>query len=151
MNVIDRLRKDLKEAMKDKNEVKKRVLRMLMSAVKNFEVSSGKAVSDEEFDAIVKKQIKEREEAMQDYKRGGRDDLYEEEKMERDILKEFAKPELSDEEIEKVVDEKAHELGVKSKKEFGKLMGAVMKSLKGKASGDRVRKAVEEFLNDEKR
>jgi uncharacterized protein YqeY len=146
MNIIDDLSSKLKKAMIEKNELRKRVLRMLISAVKNFEISTGKPVSEEDFDKIVKKQIKEREEAMQDYKRGGRDELYEEEKAERDVLKEFAKPELSDEEVEKVVAEKANELGVKSPKEFGKLMGAVMKVLKGKASGERIKKTVEKAL-----
>ncbi len=148
MSILDKLGNDLKKAMMDKDELKKRVLRMLISAVKNFEVSTGKPISEEDFDKIVKKQIKEREEAMEDYKRGERNELYEEEKAERDILKEFAKPELSDEEIEKIVTEKADELDVKSAKEFGKLMGIVMKDLKGKASGNRIKSVVEKVLKE---
>ncbi len=148
MGVLDDLSNELKNAMMQKDELRKRVLRMLISAVKNFEISSGKPIDENDFDKIVKKQIKEREEAMQDYERAGRDELYNEEKAERDILKTFAKPELSDEEIKKTVEEKAKELGITSKKEFGKLMGAVMRVLKGKASGERIKSVVEMVLKD---
>ncbi len=148
MGILDELSNELKNAMMQKDELRKRVLRMLISAVKNFEISSGKSIDEDDFDKIVKKQIKEREEAMQDYERAGRSELYNEEKAERDILKTFAKPELSDEEIKKAVEEKAKELSIASKKEFGKLMGAVMRILKGKASGERIKSVVEMVLED---
>ncbi|WP_456399215.1 GatB/YqeY domain-containing protein [Mesoaciditoga sp.] len=148
MGILDELSNELKNAIMQKDELRKRVLRMLISAVKNFEISSGKSIDEDDFDKIVKKQIKEREEAMQDYERAGRSELYNEEKAERDILKTFAKPELSDEEIKKAVEEKAKELSIASKKEFGKLMGAVMRILKGKASGERIKSVVEMVLED---
>lgn len=146
MNIIDKLHSELKKAMLSHNEVEKRVLRMLISAVKNKEVSTSKPITEDEFDVIVKKQIKERSEAMEDYKRGGREEAFEEERKEQRILKKFARPELSDEELERLVSEAIEKLGVSSSKEIGKVMGFLMKTLKGRASGDRVREIVEKLL-----
>ncbi|BBJ28419.1 GatB/YqeY domain-containing protein [Athalassotoga saccharophila] len=146
MSILEDLRNKLKDAMIAKDEVRTRVLRLLVSAVKNFEVEKIKQISEEEFDAVVKKQIKEREEAIEDFTKGNRLDLAEEEKKELEILKEFARPELSDEEIEKVVSEKIKEMGISSSKEIGKLMGSLMKEFKGKASGDRVKAIAEKLL-----
>ena len=146
VNIIDKLHSELKKAMLSHNEVEKRVLRMLISAVKNKEVSTSKPITEDEFDVIVKKQIKERSEAMEDYKRGGREEAFEEERKEQRILKKFARPELSDEELERLVSEAIEKLGVSSSKEIGKVMGFLMKTLKGRASGDRVREIVEKLL-----
>lgn len=146
VNIVDKLHSELKKAMLSHNEVEKRVLRMLIAAVKNKEISTSKPITEEEFDVIVKKQIKERGEAMEDYKRGGRKEAFEEEKKEQEILKKFARPEFSDEELEKLVSEAIEKLGVSSSKEIGKVMGFLMKTLKGKASGDRVREIVEKLL-----
>lgn len=146
MNIADKLHSELKKAMFSHNEVGKRVLRMLISAVKNKEISTSKLITEDEFDVIVKKQIKERVEAMEDYKRGGREEAFEEERKEQEILKKFSHPELSDEELEKLVSEAIEKLAVRSPKEIGKVMGFLMKDLKGKASGDRVRKIVEKLL-----
>ncbi len=146
VNVVDKLHLKLKKAMLSHDEIEKRVLRMLISAVKNKEISTSKPVTESEFDVIVRKQIKEREEAMKDYKRGGREEAFEEERKEREILKKFSHPELSDEELEKLVSEAIEKLAVSSPKEIGKVMGFLMKSINGKASGDRVRKIVEKLL-----
>ncbi len=146
MNILEDLRNKLKDAMIAKDEIRTRVLRLLISAVKNFEVEKIKQINEEEFDAIVKKQIKEREEAIEDFTKGNRLDLAEDEKKELDILKEFAKPELSDEEIEIIASEKIKEMGISSSKEMGKLMGVLMKEFKGKASGDRVKAIAEKLL-----
>ncbi len=146
MSILEDLRAKLKDSMIAKDETRTRVLRMLVSAVKNFEVEKMKAVTEEEFDVIVKKQIKEREEAISDFEKGNRPDLAKAEKDELEILKEFARPELSDEEVEKFISLKIKELNLSSSKEMGKLMGIAMKELKGKVSGDRVKAIAEKLL-----
>ncbi len=150
MGVTEELRARLKESMFARDEIRTRVLRLLISAVKNEEVSKKRALTKDEFDAIVKKQIKERNEAIEDYKRGGREDLLKEEEKERDILKEFAMPELSDEEVKDIVSKIVEKENVTSAKEIGKVMGAAMKELKRKASGERVRKIAERLLQFKK-
>ncbi len=147
MAVLEELRAKLKDSMIAKNEIRTRVLRMLISAVKNFEVEKMKPVTEEEFDAIVKKQMKEREEAIEDFKKGNRMDLAKAEQDELEILKEFAKPELSDDEVEKFIALKIKEMNLSSSKDMGKLMGIAMKELKGKVSGDRVKAIAEKLLH----
>ncbi len=150
MGILEELREKLKKSMLAHDDVRTRVLRMLISAVKNEEVSKKRAITQEEFDLIVKKQIKERNEAIEDFKRAGREELLKEEEKERGVLSEFATPEISDREIENVVSEFVKKLNATSVKELGKVMGAVMKELKGKASGNRVRDIAERLLKSKK-
>ncbi len=146
VTILDDLRSKLKEAMIARDELKMRVLRLLVSAVKSFEVQKMGTITEEEFDSIVKKQMKEREEAINDFERGNRSDLAAEEKKEFEVLKEFARPEMPDGEIEKFLSDKIKEMGLSSQKEIGKLMGIAMKELKGKVSGDRVKAIAEKLL-----
>ncbi len=146
MSILEDLRAKLKDSMIAKNEIRTRVLRMLVSAVKNFEVEKMNPVTEEEFDAIVKKQMKEHEEAISDFEKGNRPELAKAEKDELEILKEFAHPELSDDEVEKFISLKIKELNLSSSKDMGKLMGIAMKELKGKVSGDRVKAIAEKLL-----
>jgi|UniRef100_A0A7V3RF99 uncharacterized protein YqeY len=146
MAILEDLRSSLKDSMIAKNELRTRVLRLLVSSVKNFEVEKMRPINEDEFDSIVKKQMKEREEAIEDFEKGNRPDLAEAEKEELGLLKEFARPELSDDEVEKFITLKIKEMGLSSSKEMGKLMGVVMKELKGKVSGDRVKAIVEKLL-----
>ncbi|MCL4407633.1 MAG: GatB/YqeY domain-containing protein [Thermotogae bacterium] len=146
MTILEDLRAKLKDSMIAKDETRTGVLRMLVSAVKNFEVEKMKPVTEEEFDVIVKKQMKEREESINDFEKGNRPELAKAEKDELEILKSFARPELSDDEVERFISLKIKEMNLSSSKDIGKLMGIVMKELKGKVSGDRVKAIAEKLL-----
>lgn len=146
MTILEDLRAKLKDSMIAKDETRTGVLRMLVSAVKNFEVEKMKPVTEEEFDAIVKKQMKEHEEAINDFEKGNRPELAKAEKDELEILKSFARPELSDDEVEKFISLKIKEMNLSTSKDMGKLMGIAMKELKGKVSGDRVKAIAEKLL-----
>jgi uncharacterized protein YqeY len=146
MTILEDLRAKLKDSMIAKDETRTGVLRMLVSAVKNFEVEKMKPVTEEEFDAIVKKQMKEHEEAINDFEKGNRPELAKAEKDELEILKSFARPELSDDEVEKFILLKIKEMNLSASKDMGKLMGIAMKELKGKVSGDRVKAIAEKLL-----
>jgi|YelNatPaOPRAMG01_1025707.scaffolds.fasta_scaffold68090_2 uncharacterized protein YqeY len=146
MTILEDLRAKLKDSMIAKDETRTGVLRMLVSAVKNFEVEKMKPVTEEEFDAIVKKQMKEHEEAINDFEKGNRPELAKAEKDELEILKSFARPELSDDEVEKFISLKIKEMNLSASKDMGKLMGIAMKELKGKVSGDRVKAIAEKLL-----
>lgn len=111
MAILEDLRSSLKDSMIAKNELRTRVLRLLVSSVKNFEVEKMRPINEDEFDSIVKKQMKEREEAIEDFEKGNRPDLAEAEKEELGLLKEFARPELSDDEVEKFITLKIKEMG----------------------------------------
>lgn len=143
---------DLKAAMRAKDERRLSVLRMLSSAIHNKELEkrakSGKAeeLTEEETITVVRSEVKKRRDAIAEFEKGGRKDLADQESAELQILEAYLPQELSDEEIEKVVKGVVAELGVSDPKQFGRIMGEVMKRVKGQASGDRVSAAVKKLL-----
>ncbi|MBT1248249.1 MULTISPECIES: GatB/YqeY domain-containing protein [unclassified Thermosipho (in: thermotogales)] len=139
----EKLLSDLKTAMKEKDQIKLRVIRLLNSAIKNFEVEKRKEATDEEIGKIVLKEIKKRQESIEAYKNAGREDLAKEEEKELEILKIYAPKMLSEEEIKNIVQEIIHSI---EEKNFGKIMKETMAKLKGKADGALVSKVVKELL-----
>ncbi len=125
---------DLKTAMKEKDMATLGTLRMLKSAVKNAAIEKGGAsavLTDAETVAVIRKQIKQREDSAASYKDAGRSDLEEKEVAEIAVLQKYLPPELSAEQIEKMVEDAIAEAGATSKKD----MGAVMKVLQEKSGG----------------
>lgn len=138
----------IKEAMMAKDTVKLAVMRGLVTACTNELVTLGRmptdALTDEEVLAVIRRQVKQRKDAIQQFTDGGRPELAESEKAELLILEVFLPQMMSEEEVKKVVDAKKIELGVSDKKDIGKLMSEVMKDLKGKADGAVVKKVVDD-------
>ncbi len=143
----ERLKNDLKEAMKSKDNFKRDVVRFLMSAIKQVEVDERRELSDEDIQKIIQKSVKQREDAANQYKEGGREDLYEKELKEAEILKSYLPKQLSDEELKAIVEETIKEVGASSMKDMGKVMGAVIKKTVGKADGKRINAIVKELLS----
>lgn len=146
-----KIQQDIKEAMRAKEEVRLSTLRMLLSAIHNREIEKrargGEAeLSDEEIIAAVRSEAKKRRDAIAEYEKGGRIDLAEKEKGELKILEEYLPQELSDEELEKIARDVVSRLGQVTEKEFGRVMGEVMKQVRGQASGDRVGSIVRKIL-----
>lgn len=143
---------DIKEAMRTKDELKLSVLRMLSSAIHNKELEkrakSGKVeeLTEEETIAVIRSEAKKRRDAIVEFEKGGRKDLVDKETAELKILEEYLPKELPDEEIEKIVREVVAALGEVTAKDFGRVMGEVMKRTKGQASGDRVSVMVKKLL-----
>jgi uncharacterized protein YqeY len=144
------IKKEMVEAMKAKDEIRLRVLRGLVTLFTQ-ELTATKrtpqdTLSDDEVLTLVRRALKQRNEAAEQFVNGGRDDLAENEKKEAEVLRKYLPAMLSDDEVEKVVDAKINEMGVFEKKDMGKLIGAVMGELKGKADGSVVRKIIENKL-----
>ena len=146
MSLKERLQKDLKEAMKAKDSFKRDTIRFLMSAIKQVEVDTRKVLSDEDIIKIIQKSIKQREDAAQQYKEGGREDLYEKEIKEAEILRSYLPKQLSDEELTKEVKTIIQEIGATSMKDMGKVMQSATKKLAGQADGKRISEAVKKLL-----
>lgn len=137
---------DLKSAMREGNAEKRDTLRMLDSMVKNTEIDKKKreeGLSDEEVQEVVMKAIKQRKDAIAQYVEGGREELADKEKKEIEFLSAYMPSQLSEDEVRKIVQETIAEAG---DSDMGKMMGAAMAKLKGKADGAVVRKIVEEEL-----
>lgn len=144
--------KDTKDAMRSKDELRLSVLRMVSSAIHNKEIEkrakSGKVeeLTEEETVAVVRSEVKKRRDAIIEFEKGNRKDLADKESAELKILEGYLPQELSDEEIEKIVKEVTAEFGVGDPKQFGRVMGEVMKRARGQASGDRVSAVVKRLL-----
>ncbi len=152
----DRLNKDLTRALKAKNEVRVATLRFLNSVIHNKEIdirakTDGKdgVLTEEETLGILKSEAKKRKEAIDLYEKGGRTDLSEKESRELEIIESYLPAEMEQEELEKLVGEVFLEVKPSGPADFGKIMGAVMKKVEGRASGDRVKGLIEKKLKEQ--
>ena len=150
MSLQKKIKEDMVEAMKAKEEVRLRALRMLV-ALCTQELTATKRtpqdeLSDEEVLGLVQRSVKQRKEAASQFRAGNREDLASKEEEEAKVFEVYLPEQLSEEEIEVVVKEKMKELAVVDKSGMGKLMGAVMKELKGKADGTVVKEVIESVL-----
>ena len=149
MALLSQIQSDLVQAMKDKDDVKLAVLRMLKSAVQLAQVEKGKDAefTDDDVLLIVRRLIKQRSEAAELYKSGGAADRAERELAEAKILEVYQPAQLKDEELEKLVAEAAQSAGASGPKDMGRVMGKAMAAVKGQADGNRVRRAVQKYLS----
>lgn len=148
-NLSDQIKKDLIKSLKEKNEAKTSVLRMLQSAIENKEIEAKKreeGLSDEEIGQVVTSEIKKRNDSIESYKSGGREEMIAKEEKEIDVLKNYMPEQLDEEEVGKIIDKAISDTGASSTADFGKVMGKAMKDLKGKADGNIVSKIVKEKL-----
>ena len=146
MGLKEQIQNDLKNAMKAKDVFTRDTLRFLISAIKQVEVDSRKELSDEDIIKIIQKSVKQREEAASQYKEGGREDLYEKEIKEANILKSYLPKQLDDAELEEEVKKIIEEVGATSMKDMGKVMGTATKKLAGRADGKRINQMVKKIL-----
>lgn len=151
MSLKERIDKDLKDAMKsgDKNRIN--TVRAIRAAFLEKEVSirvGGKAeLSEEQELEVVISLAKKRKDSIQQYQDAGRTDLAETEQAELAVIETYLPAQMSEEEIEAEVKEIIVQLGVTSMKDIGKVMGAAMKKLKGKADGGKVQEMVKSALS----
>ncbi|WP_273211941.1 GatB/YqeY domain-containing protein [Helicobacter rodentium] len=144
--IKDRILNDIKIAMKENHREKRDALRMLNSALKQVEVDERKVLEDKEVILILKKAYKQRAEAAEAYKQAGREDLYQKENYEMQVIVEYLPQQLSDEDLHNALEKILKELGVKSKKDIGKVMGVANKTLGDVADGRRISEALKSML-----
>ena len=132
--------------MKQKNASVVDTLRMLRAAIKNAEVDKGHVLSDEEVVATVGTAVKQLKDASVQYAEGKRDDLVTKAAAEVATLERYLPPQISDEELGKIIDAAVASAGASGPKDFGKVMGTVSRETKGRAEGSRVSEAVRKRL-----
>ncbi len=147
MSLKDRIRNDIKEAMKAKDTERRDALRLLSSAMKQIEVDERKELSDEDVIAIIQKQIKQRNDAAQQYLDAGRDELYDKEIAEIKYFEAYLPAQLDDAELESAVKAIIENVGAASMKDMGKVMGVASKELAGRADGKRISARVKALLS----
>jgi len=149
MSLKDRVLQDMKEAMKARDQLKLSTLRLLVSEIKNREIDAKGELKDEDILALIQKAVKQRQDSIAQYEKGGRQDLAEKEKAELEILKAYLPEELSKEEILEIIDQAIAATGASSPKEMGKVMREVMPKVKGRADGKLVNELVKKRLAGE--
>ena len=147
MEIQNRLSEDLKTAMKAKEKIKVETIRMVRAQLKDFQIAKGDELNEEDEISVLTNAAKKRKEALELYEKSDRQDLIEQEKQELEIISAYLPAQLSKEEVEKVVLKVMEEVEASSPRDLGKVMGATMKDLKGKADGRMVQEIVREKLS----
>ena len=148
MNLKEKLNENMRKALREKDTLRLSTIRLLLAAIKNLEIAKGKDKELKESDLIgaLSSEAKKRKEAIEGYKRGKREDLVEKETRELEIIKEYLPEELSPGKLGKIIEETIEEADAKDLKDMGKVMGAVMEKVKGRADGKVVNQIVRESL-----
>ncbi len=146
MRLRDKISEDVKEAMKAKDAKKRDALRLLMSAFKQIEVDERKELSDDDVIKIIQQQIKRRDDAAEQYKNAGREELMQNELDEIAYYQTYLPAQLSDDELTLALKEIIAKVGALSIKDIGKVMGAASKELSGKADGKRINECAKSLI-----
>jgi len=143
----EKLLEDLKNAMKEKNEIRKNAVQMVRAAILQVEKDKGITVEDDKIIEIIAKEVKKRKDSLEDYKKGGREDIVSQVEAEIAILSEYLPKQLSKEEIEQIVKEIITEVGATSIKDMGKVMKASKEKMGASADGKTINEVVKALLS----
>lgn len=146
MSLKETLNNDIKTAMKAKDKETLAVLRMIKTAVQAAEIDKKEELNAEEELTILAREAKQRRESLAEFVKAGRDELVAKTEAEIEIVERYLPKQLSVEEVKEVIATVAEKIGATTQKEFGKLMGAVMQELKGKADGNVIKEQVKAHL-----
>jgi uncharacterized protein YqeY len=144
--ITDTIDKQIAQAMKAKDEIKLSTLKLLSSSLHYEMIEKQHDLSEEEEIVVVQREAKKRKDAIDAYKQVGATDRAEKEKKELEILEEYLPEQLSDEELENMVEAAINEIGASSMADMGKVIGKVMGEAKGKADGKKVSELAKEKL-----
>lgn len=144
----EKILKDMMAAMKNQEKERLSVLRMVKGAMQLEEINKKKELDDTEVIAVISKQIKLRKESIEEFKKGNRQDLIDSTQQEIEILNEYMPEQLSEEEINKVIDEAIAEVNPQAPSDMGKIMKLVTPKLTGKADMSSVSKLVKEKISN---
>ncbi len=147
MGIDEKVQECLISAQKSGDKVRLSTIRLLKSAIRYEEDAKGHKLDENEFNALVAKLIKQRRESIELFKQGKRHDLVQKEEAEIKVLEEFLPPQLSREELLKLIDEAITEVKAKTVKDMGKVMKLLMPKVRGRADGDVVKNLVTERLS----
>lgn len=146
MSLKQQLKDDLKVAMREKNIVKRDSIRAINTMIKQIEVDERKELEDADVLKLIQKGIKQREEAVIQYKEANRDDLVQNEQEQIDVFKEYMPKQLSDEELEAGLKNIIKQVEAISMKDMGKIMGQASKKFAGVADGKRINEMTKKLL-----
>jgi len=147
MNLKEQIQQDFITAMKARDEIRRGALSMLKAAITRWEVDGEKKeATDEAILTIINREVKQRRDAAEGFRSGGKEDMAQKEEAEMKILLAYLPAQMGEEEVKKVIEETLTAAGISAKADMGKAMGLVMGKLKGKADGGMINKLVMAFL-----
>jgi uncharacterized protein YqeY len=147
MTISEKVKKQIIDAMKAKDELRVSTLKLLSAALHNEYIEKQKELSEDQEMAVVAKEAKKRKDAIEAYESAGAKDKADKEKKELEILQEYLPEELTDDELQRIVDEVIKATGASSMQDMGKVMGAVVGKCKGRADGKRISELVRSKLS----
>lgn len=137
---------DYKQAMKDRDKIRVSTIRLVLAGVKNDEIAKRGDLTEEEMLTVLAREARKRKESIEEFGKGGRQDLVEKEEKELSIIEAYLPEQLSEDEVSQMIDQAIQEAGATSAGDLGKVMGKLMPRLKGKADGKKVNQLVRERL-----
>jgi uncharacterized protein len=146
MSLLNSLDEDLKTALKKTDRLRLSVLRLVKAAVKNQQIDKGRELQDEEILAIISTLVKQRRESIEQFAKGGRDDLVMQEKQELKILQSYLPAQLPAEKIDEMILQAINESAAETETDMGKVMKILAPRIKGVADGKLVNNRVREIL-----
>ena len=147
--VRDQLRSDLRDAMRARDVLRRNTIRMLEAAIKNAEIDKrGQELAEADILAILQRQVKQRRESIEQFRQGGREDLAEQEELEIEIIEHYLPAQLARDEIEARARAVIEQVGASGPGDRGKVMGMLMRELRGEADGSIVNAVVGELLGE---
>ncbi|MBR6253088.1 MAG: GatB/YqeY domain-containing protein [Clostridia bacterium] len=147
MTLKEQLMEDLKDAMKNKDELKKNTVTMIRAAIKQIEVDKRVELEDNDIIDIISKEAKKRKDALAEFEKAGRQDLIDQTNAELALIKAYLPEELSTEELTSIIEETIKEVGAETMKDMGKVMQAVKAKTAGRADGKTINEIVKAKLS----
>jgi uncharacterized protein len=135
VSLAENIGRDMRTAMKERDRGRVGVLRMLGAALKNGEIEAGRPLTEEEEQVILRRQLKQREESAEAFRRAGREERAASESAEAEIVREYLPEPPSPEELEQIVERALEETGATGMKDMGAVMGRAMALAEGRAEG----------------
>ena len=146
MSLKQKLQEDLKSSMKNKDAIKKSVITLIRSSIKEYEVDDRVELQDDEIVDLIAKQLKQTRDSREEFAKAGRDDLVSKAEAEIEVLKEYLPQQLSEEELNEIVISTISEVGATSMKDMKKIMTSIMPKVKGRADGKLINELVKKNL-----
>ena len=147
LSLLDTINQDLKSAMLSKDIIVRDTIRMLLSDIKNFEINERAEANDINISNLINKNVKQRRDSIEQFQKGGREDLVSKEKEQLEVILKYLPTQLADDEIKDLVQQAIIELAAENMKDMGKLMGFLKPQLEGKADMSVVSNFIKEQLS----
>lgn len=147
MSLAEQLTQDMKAAMKNREQVRLATIRQIRAAIKNQEIELGAALDDDAIIQVISTLVKQHKDSIEQFRKGGREELAEQEEAELAVLETYLPQQMSEDELAVLVQKAIDEVGASSMKDIGKVMKCIMPQVQGRADGKVINQLVKATLS----